>query len=175
MNKESIKSFFYPKCIPCLIISLLVAILIGVFILAGVIGGKTCDSFTVSLDPKVFCASEAEADFENNTESFGIDIPPNAAITKIYVSVRRQPSDTTLSSATITIIENVTFNLLFISHFNIDENDMVWSYESALLHPLCVGPDGAVIRVTSVDDNYFLTISDRIAITVVYCPDYCIE
>jgi hypothetical protein len=175
MNKESIKSFFYPKCIPCLIISLLVAVLIGIIILAGVIGGKTCDSLTVSLDPKVFCASETVADIDSDTDQLSIDIPPNAAITKIYVSVRRQPSDTALNNVTIAINENVTLDLLFITHFNVDEDDMIGSYESTLLHPLCVGPNGATIRVTSLDDNYFVTASDRIAITIVYCPDYCIE
>lgn len=175
MNKESIKSFFYPKCIQCLIISLLVAVLTGIIILAGVIGSITGGDLTVDLQPRVFCASETVADIDSDTDQLSIDIPPNAAITKIYVSVRRQPSDTALNNVTIAINENVTLDLLFISHFNVDEDDMIGSYESTLLHPLCVGPNGATIRVTSLDDNYFVTISNRISITVVYCPDYCIE
>jgi len=83
MNKESIKNFFYPKCIPCLIISLLVAVLIGIIILAGVIGSITGGDLTVDLQPRVFCASETVADIDSDTDQLSIDIPPNAAITKI--------------------------------------------------------------------------------------------
>lgn len=175
MIKESEKSFFYPKCTPCLIISLLVSAIIVIIVLTGVIGSMTGGDLTVDLQPRVFCASETRADIDGDTEQLSIDIPPNAAITKIYASVRRQPSDTALNNVTIAINENVTLDLLFITNFNVDEDDMIGSYESTLLHPLCVGPNGATIRVTSLDDNYFLTISDRIAATVVYCPDYCVE
>ncbi|NLN63909.1 MAG: hypothetical protein GX144_00580 [Clostridiaceae bacterium] len=174
MGKESGTKLFYFKYNTCLIISLLVAILTGVIILAAVISCKTCDDLTVNLEPKVFCASETEADFDIDTDQFIVAIPPNAAITKIYVSVRRPPADMTINNATILISENVTVNTLFVLNFNIDENDMVGSYETTLLHPLCIGPNGANIRVISLSDNTPV-ISDFIAITVVYCADYCIE
>lgn len=94
-----------------------------------------------------------------------VNIPPNACITKIYASFRPGVDINTFADVLILPNGPDATSILFQTFFESSPNH--GSFETTLVQPLCVGPEGAVARV---DGEISTTI---VSITVIYCLECC--
>lgn len=130
-------------------------------------------SVTVDLQPKVFCAALSLVKSEPLKSELTLEIPPNIGITKIYVSIKQNP-DESINNAFFAIVDNETNEDIFTIFINQNPSDIVGQYETTLLHPLCVGPNGAELILRSLNGNIPRVVAS-LDVTVIYCPDYCIQ
>lgn len=94
-----------------------------------------------------------------------VDIPPNACVTKIYATFR--PGVEINTFADVLILPNaVNAPAIFFQTF-FENNPGRGAFETTLVQPLCVGPDGAIGRVTAEVQTTVVSI------TVIYCPNCC--
>lgn len=114
---------------------------------------------TVDLKEKILCEAESVDGEIANSSFLTASIPPNAGITKIYVGVQQKPS-TPIDGAFISI------GPIFTHLFSKDPGDSIGSFESTLVQPLCVGPVGADIQITTLQEDS-VTNSNLITVTVV--------
>lgn len=165
-NKHfSLDCSLYMVTVFILITLIVIAILVGVAFFN--------NNQTVELNPKVLCPAQSVADADALANSLTVDIPPGAAITKIYASMK-QSSDALINNAFISINDNVTNDELFTIAINKDPNDVVGLFETTLVQPLCIGVNGARITILPLNLNTSV-VAESLDITVIYCPDYCTE
>lgn len=121
----------------------------------------------VDLTEKVLCPASSVTDFVDNGFILSFDIPPNAGITKIYVSIGQ---DTPIDSAVLRITSSS--ETIFLHLISKDPTTEIGEFETTLVQPLCVSADGATATIITANNNV-ATVAKVIAATVVYCPDYC--
>lgn len=96
-----------------------------------------------------------------------VEIPPNACITKIYSSFRPGTGENTFVEVLATPNGTNVPSIFFQTYFETSPNHGI--FETTLVQPLCVGPDGATVRA---DAEISTTI---VSINVIYCPECCAQ
>lgn len=127
----------------------------------------------VKLEEKILCAATGVTKTSAPGDSvMSLDIPSNAAITKLYVSIWQEPG-MPIDSANLTIIgePGTIFNL----DFSKDPNEKVGNYETTFIQPLCIGEEEFAVAVLAAYSGQSLGAPHKMQITVIYCPDYCLE
>lgn len=173
-NKHfSSNCFLYVVTIFILITLIVIAFLVGVAACNNNNNNNNNNNYTVELNPKVLCPAQSVADSDALANSLTVDIPPGAAITKIYASMK-QSTDAPINNAFISINDNVTNDELFTIAINKNPNDVVGLFETTLVQPFCIGENGAKITILPLNLNTSV-VAESLDITVIYCPDYCTE
>jgi|GEM_PF-740018 len=124
----------------------------------------------VSLQKKLLCAAESAAFSGTDLVGLSMEIPENAAITKIYASIRQfggAGNESDGGNVEITAGPD----LIFSHSFAKDPAATVGSFETTFVQPLYIGPDAAVITVRALNGTVGQTVFS-IEMTVVYCPNY---
>lgn len=124
-------------------------------------------------EEKVLCGAESVVGSDSDSQIATVDVPANAGITKIYVSMTQKAgAGDSIDGGTIVITNIAQTTTSFLYSFSKDPNQRTGNYETTFIQPLCVGPDGASVSINALQGT-FGQIADRIQVTVVYCPDYC--
>lgn len=124
----------------------------------------------VSLQEKVLCAAESAAFSGTNLVGLSMEIPENAAITKIYASIRQFGGVGNESDGGHVEI-TAGPDLIFSHSFAKDPAATLGSFETTFVQPMYVGPDAVVITLTALNGTATQTVFS-LELTVVYCPDY---
>lgn len=95
-----------------------------------------------------------------------VEIPPNACITKIYSSFRPGGDNTFVEVLATPNGTNVP-PIFFQTYFETSPNHGI--FETTLVQPLCVGPDGATVRADAENSTTIVSIN------VIYCPECCAQ
>ena len=117
---------------------------------------------------RCLCPAQSKAVTKAPEDFISFELPPNAGITKIYVSLVQNPA-APIDGVEILIIGPL--ELEFAHWFSKDPLARVGSFETTLVQPLCIGEEGATLLYTTLNQVDATILS----ITVVYCPDYCAE
>lgn len=158
------KKYIYCICCIC------AAILLSGIIVAAAIMCSGSGEGNVTPSDKILCAAKSVTDSNSDVTTLSVDIPPNAGITKIYASIT-QNAGTPIDGGSIVILEGPA---IFAFAFDKDPQATRGKYETTLVQPLCTGPEGAVILLSSSNSNVLVPAAGLV-LTVVYCPDYCTE
>jgi len=153
-------------------IALCLVVLLGFITTQALQVNLTNDELDVRLQEKILCPAQSEVGFDNDEFTITADIPGNVAITKIYASIQ-EAGVPQIDNGTVTIRLN-SGDFIFAIDFPKDPNSPAGFYETTFVQPLCVDESGAVARLTSLVGNE-VTNANRLLLTIVYCPDYCIE
>lgn len=116
-------------------------------------------------DSKVLCPAISSVEVESNDTSLILQIPPNAAITKIYASVTDHEGEKRRGNIQI----NTASGRVFTQSFVVDPANIVSTYETTLVQPLCVGEEEATALLSAS------AVAEILEFTIVYCPNYCEE
>lgn len=120
---------------------------------------------------KVLCAAEiVENHVSFSDDNVIVDLPPNAAITKIYAYIIESNMEP-FNRGEIAISSDgfVTFEFLF--YFDKDITTSSASYETTFVQPVLVGPEGAQVKLTAIGNSGGAIAG--LILNVAYCPDYC--
>jgi hypothetical protein len=107
-----------------------------------------------------------------STQTGEISIPGNAGIIKIIASIIDHP---TLQTDGAIIESGPAEQLSFSYAFTIDPAINQGSFEITFEEPVCVGEEGAQMRMRAFSFNIADPIAYIMTLTVVYCPDHCSE
>jgi len=145
--------------------SALSIIMVVVFLLSA------CDGIEMKKD-KVLCGARSVSTTISGVDELTLDIPPNVGITKIYGSVIMDVDP--LNNVLLLIEDLETNEIIFRQRYMVDELIGRREFETTLVQPLCIGPQGAELSLSPLNNQvsvevFFLTS------TVVFCPDYCTE
>lgn len=147
----------------CSILILLVAVLAACAIIA------TCAAMAGNgSDGCNLCPAQTISQTQAPGTSISFDIPPNAGITKIYASIV-QRDDAPITGGEIMILSPSA--LEFDHWFGKDPMASVGSFETTLVQPMCIGEEGATLFFSAIGQIEAAVLN----VTVVYCPDFCIE
>lgn len=127
---------------------------------------------TVGLKEKMFCAAKSVSGIQSGSFSMSVAVPSNAAITRIYATIR-QRMNSPIDNGAIEIRETEGTTTFRVG-FSKSPFAPVGGYETSLLEPLCVGPEGATVHLFAARSNESVN-ADALTLTVVYCPDYCVQ
>lgn len=142
-------------CIICIIILVICTALEG--------DGSDCS--------RCLCPAQTIAETDAPGDFISFDIPPNAGITKIYASLVQNP-DNPIEGVEIFILSPTSPTGIAYAHwFSKDPLARVGSFETTLVQPLCIGEEGATLLYSTLGQ----VDATILHITVVYCPDYCMQ
>lgn len=157
-------SKIYIRCICCACAAILLS---GIIVAAAIIHAGSGEK-SIMLNEKILCAAQSVTDSKPDVTTLSVDIPPNVGITKIYASITQNPG-MPIDGGSIVILEGTA---TFAFAFDKDPQATRGKYETTLVQPLCIGPEGAVILLSSSNSGVLVPAA-ALVLTVVYCPDYC--
>lgn len=150
----------YKNKIICIICIITLALSTSLFMIG-------CRSDRVNSNDNVLCSASSIAEFTVNSANLSFTIPANAAITKIYISIQQNDA----INGGILDIKSPTEDI-FLHRMSYDPGAAVGEFETTLVQPLCVGPEGATFTFIPTSNNVITNVQ-VITATVVYCPNYC--
>lgn len=148
-----------------LLYSVLAIIIVVGFLLSG------CDGIDMKED-KVLCGARSVTTTISSADELFLEIPPNVGITKIYGSVIMGAD--TINNVLLLIEDLETNEIIFRQRFMVDELIGRREFETTLVQPLCIGPQGAELSLSSHNNQLSVEVL-FLTSTVVFCPDYCTE
>lgn len=132
-----------------------------------------CMKTKVKLEEKILCAATGITKTSSPGDNvLSLDIPSDAAITKIFFSIWQEPGDP-IDSADLTISGEP--GTIFDLNFSKDPDAKVGNYEIDFIHPLCVGETEFALALVTAYSGQSLGFPLQMKITVIYCLDYCLE
>lgn len=107
--------------------------------------------------------------FDGEPSSF-ITVPANAGILQIVASVVDSVANPAYA-AVITGDAGIDYQHAFkVSSVNREGN-----YEITFAKPVCVGEEDATFRIIAVNSDNTVATPVYLSLTIVYCPDFCLE
>lgn len=132
-----------------------------------------CMKTRVKLEDKVLCAATGATKTSSPGDSvMSLALPSNAAITKLFVSIWQEPG-MPIDSGNLTILGEP--GTIFELDFSKDPDVKVGNYETTFIQPLCIGEEELATAILTAYSGQSLGAPLKMIITVIYCPDYCLE
>lgn len=151
------------------------AAIVAVAILVAALVACVCirkHGFSACLECKALCPAVSDTAKMEDASCVTLTLPGGVGITKIYACVLQDPCKP-IDSGHISI--GASEDDCYFAHcFPKDPCASEGNFETTLVHPLIVGPEGGVV-VFTVANGLCPTSAKVLEVTVVYCPVPCAE